>query len=238
MVLLKDGDRESGFCQACGQLGSVRYERRDYAPSPERPAVPDVLVGVCEACGEVASIPAQSAPRLRESIRPDRHKIEARISPDLIDVLGLIAAKFRARPDDFGPLAMRLYVQEAARNPKAIKRIKTASKTALAAGKNSDRLSINLAGPAWVKALAAAKEMGVESQGDFFRGVIVAAAVDSGLLEVVGVRPIPEMKRGLEALGLATSDALPIEPERPSRPAIRPRKPRAFPKAKESRKTV
>lgn len=89
MKLYKVGDKSKAICSHCKQMRAITFAERDVPLSSGKGTVKDVLVGACDVCDQVVSIPHQSVPRIKESIRNSRRPVEARIPRHLLDALGL-----------------------------------------------------------------------------------------------------------------------------------------------------
>jgi hypothetical protein len=210
MKLWKEGDRSRAACETCKQFVTTRFERRTIDLKDAEVSVPDVLVAVCETCGEIVAIPHQSTPRLQEARRRATPKCEVRVPPVLNDALGLLASKFSVRTEEFGGLIIRYYLQRMGNDLATARRIKAFAASSLAKGKTTGRISIRLAEPVWEEAWKVAREAGLNTKSEVFRGVIVAAAVDSEIAREEGLMPSGDFKRAIETIALATSDARPI----------------------------
>ncbi|TMV02600.1 hypothetical protein FGK63_20445 [Ruegeria sediminis] len=60
------GDKSRAICPDCEQIVSTTLERQDVSLDDGSGTVPGILAGVCDQCGTVVSIPAQSAPVIRQ----------------------------------------------------------------------------------------------------------------------------------------------------------------------------
>jgi hypothetical protein len=167
--------------------------------------VPGVLVAVCTVCGETVAIPAQSLPRLQEARRSDAVRFEIRIPLELDDALRLIASKYAARPEVFEGSLIRYYLAKVGEDETTARRIKEMAASPLASGRNTGRLSLRLEKPSWETAWKMARKVGIKNKSEAIRGVIVAAAVDSGVADEAGWRPSHEFQKALRAIALATS---------------------------------
>ena len=67
MRIWREGDRSEAICPACERRMATRFEVRVVRLEERGIDVPDVLVAVCAGCGGTVSIPAQSAPKLRQA---------------------------------------------------------------------------------------------------------------------------------------------------------------------------
>jgi len=116
MHLWKAGDKSAAICEKCQKKVTTTFEYRTLELESPRAAVSDVLVAVCDECGEVAGIPHQSTPKIAAARDRELVKFEARVPRELEDALGLIAAKFHARPDALSAPLFRFYLREVGRD--------------------------------------------------------------------------------------------------------------------------
>jgi hypothetical protein len=179
MRVWKAGDRSKGVCERCGRLVATRFERRTMALERPRTEVPDVLVAVCEACESLVAIPPQSLPRLNEGRRRELVKIEARLSKEMEDLLGWIAAKYAGRLDAFRGALIRFYLHEMAHLPELTRRVKCLADSEIAGGRQEERFQVRLEKPLLDRAWAAAQSAGIVDKSDMIRGLILAAAEDA-----------------------------------------------------------
>jgi hypothetical protein len=209
MKLWKEGDRSRGVCERCKRLVTTQFERRAVRLECPEVVVPDVLVAVCVSCGEPVAVPHQSSLRLQESRRQEVPRHEVRVPPILNDALRLIAGVYSARPEEFEPALIRYYLHKLARDPETARRIKACAGSPLARGRNLGRISFRLETSAWKAAWRVAQGVGFKNRADVVRGVIVAAAVDSGVAQPDGEEPSREFRKAIEAIALATPEAVP-----------------------------
>jgi hypothetical protein len=207
MKMWKEGDRSQGVCERCKRLVETRFERR--VVTLERPPVevPDVLVAVCTVCNETVAVPAQSSPRLQEARRHEAIRFEIRIPMELDDALRLIASKYAARPEVFEGSLIRYYVSRLGEDDRTARRIKELAGSALASGRSTGRLSLRIERPAWEAAWKRARKAGIRNRSEVIRGVIVAAAVDAGVVTEGARKPSREFTKALRTIALATSTA-------------------------------
>lgn len=203
MKIWKEGDRSRGLCETCRKLVETRFARRVVAL--ERPAaeVPDVLVAECVECGGIVAIPAQSSPRLQEARRRESQRIEIRLPKELDDVLRLVASHYMARYDVFGASLIRYYVGRMGTEARVVRRVVHGARTPLAMSPSKGRLSLSIEKPVWDAAWEASRREGLRDKSEVIRGIIIAAAVDSGLLPAQGMKPSTRCREALQAIALA-----------------------------------
>lgn len=197
-TLLHQGDRGEALCPVCKGWRETEYRYRTVHLTPSGATVPDVLAGVCLTCGAVATIPQQSAPKLREAIAPAPTRIDARIPKELRDLIGMIAAELDADPEAFAGNVLRYYFAELSTDRRLARRIGRLANSRAAAGTPGGRIALRLARPLLDAALTAVTRThaGVD-QSALVRGVLLAAKED--FLE----RPVPTRQSDLRAIALA-----------------------------------
>jgi hypothetical protein len=205
MKLWKEGDRSRAVCARCKRLVGTRFERRTVKLERPAVAVPDVLVAVCTSCGETAAIPAQSSPRLQAARQREAIRFEVRIPLELDDALRLIARQFAARHEAFEGSLIRYYLSKVGKDKETARRVKELAGSPLAAGPNTGRISLRIGKATWDAAWSMAREVGIKSKSEVIRGVIIAAALDSGVATEAGRKPSLEFKKALRTIALATS---------------------------------
>jgi hypothetical protein len=203
--LWKEGDRSRAVCERCQRLVETRFERRTVRLERPPVEVPAVLVAVCTICGETVAIPAQSAPRLQEARRSEAVRFEVRIPLELDDALRLIASKYTARPEAFEGSLIRYYLAKLGEDETTARRIKEMAASPLASGRNTGRISLRIEKPTWERAWKMARRVGIKNKSETIRGIIVAAAVDSGVANEAEWRSSLEFKKALRTIALATS---------------------------------
>ncbi|MBU6367923.1 MAG: hypothetical protein KJT01_17040 [Gemmatimonadetes bacterium] len=65
LKIWRAGERSEALCERCRGWRDTEFQYRTVPLAASRKRVDDVLVGVCLACDGIASIPQQSAARLR-----------------------------------------------------------------------------------------------------------------------------------------------------------------------------
>jgi hypothetical protein len=135
----------------------------------------NVLVGECAVCGAIASIPQQSAARLKEVRRPVARKTEVRIPRELQDVLYMIATEFGGVPKAFSGAVVRYYLRQARHDNKLAKRLARLGKSPEAEGAADARLSFG-APESWYEDLKRDQPaIALPDRSTIVRGAIVAA---------------------------------------------------------------
>jgi len=179
MHIWREGDRSEAVCHACERRVGTRFEMRAVRLAESGIEVPDVLVAACDECGATAAIPAQSAPRLREAReRRKAEELEARIPTHLDDVVHLLADHFAAAVASFRPSLLRFYLREVAGDAEFALRVKELAGTELARGRARARVSLRAPDELLRSARERAREVGLDSDADLIRGILVAAKED------------------------------------------------------------
>jgi hypothetical protein len=179
MHLWKAGDKSAAICETCQKKVATTFEYRTLELKSPRAAVSDVLVAVCDECGEVAGIPHQSTPKIAAARDRELVKFEARVPRELEDALGLIAAKFHARPDALSAPLFRFYLREVGRDESLARMVTELSHDRLAMAPNLGRISVGVVRPLWDAAWGRARAAGIRNKSELARGLILAAAVDA-----------------------------------------------------------
>lgn len=179
MHLWKAGDKSAAICERCKRKVKTTFEYRTLELETPRSTVPDVLVALCDECGEVAGIPHQSTPKIAAARDRDMIKFEARVPRELEDALGLIAAKFHARPNDLSSPLFRFYLREVGRDGSLAQAVRVLSHDRLAMAPNRGRISVGVPRLLWDAAWKRAKAAGIRNKSELVRGLILAAAVDA-----------------------------------------------------------
>jgi hypothetical protein len=202
MHLWKEGDRSAAVCERCRKRVATRFEYRTFGLSKPKVDVPDVLVAVCEECGEVAGIPHQSTPKIREARRRDLIKFGARVPLQLQGALGLVAARYEARPEAFSAPLIRFYLREVGRDAGAAALVRDLARDPIARGRRRGRISVGVDKRLWDDAWRNAQGAGIRDRSELARGLLVAAALDAGLGRVgtAARRASPRRRRTLEAI--------------------------------------
>lgn len=170
MKLYKVGDKSKAICPFCKQVRTTTFAERDVPLRSGRGSVSDVLVAVCDSCDKVVGIPAQSAPRIAERLRRERHSLEARIPRQLSDAMALACQEFRA-PD--GEVALfRYYVHRIAGEARLRTRLKELAQAPEADGPASARFSAKLNDEAYERFTELVRETGLNAAG-VIKGLIV-----------------------------------------------------------------
>ena len=179
MHLWKEGDRSEAMCGACEKRVGTRFEVRTVRLEESGTDVPDVLVAACDACGAVAAIPAQSSPKLKEAReRRKAEQLETRIPPHLDDVVHLLSDHFAAAVATFRPALLRFYLREVAADEAFAHRVKALAASDLASGRARARLSLRVPAELLRDVRRRAREVGIASDADLVRGILVAALED------------------------------------------------------------
>ena len=144
MKIYKKGDKSKAICESCKKIVPTTFDTRSVPLSSGKGSVDDILCATCDHCGMVVSIPQQSAPRIRESIRKERKPIEVRLPRHLLDILYLAGDKFKlGDPERLKDSIIRYYIGLASTNNKMVKNIKSHSASDFAKGSGS-RLSLKV----------------------------------------------------------------------------------------------
>ena len=158
-----------------------------------------------------ATRPWQSPPsRRRASRKPAGAKPSdstSGIPLELDDAFRLVARKYAARPEVFERSIIRFYLAKVGEDETTARRIKELAASPLALGRNTGRISVRMEKPSWETAWKMARRVGIKNKSEAIRGVIVAAAVDSGITNEAGWRPSSEFRKALRTIALATSSA-------------------------------
>ena len=85
------------------------------------------------------------------------------------------------------------------------RKVKELAGSPLAGGRNTGRISLRIEKPAWDAAWTMARKAGIKSKSEVIRGIIVAAALDSGVATEAGRKPSLQFKKALRTIALATS---------------------------------
>ena len=118
MKLWREGDTSVGICKRCEKKVRTRFTRRTYPLVRPKADVPDVLVSVCQECDEITDVPYQSLPKIADVRVREIRKVEVRVSRELEEVLGLVAAKFSARVEALSNPLLRFYLREMGKDSK------------------------------------------------------------------------------------------------------------------------
>jgi hypothetical protein len=179
MHLYREGDRSEAICPACEKRVTTRFEVRTVRLAESGIDVRGVLAAVCDECGAVAALPAQSAPKLKEA--RDRRKdeeLEARIPSHLDDVVHLLSDHFAAPVGEFRPSLLRFYLREVASDAGLAERVKSLAASELAQGRARARVSLRAPEGLLRDVRDRASEVGIASDADLIRGILLAAKED------------------------------------------------------------
>lgn len=177
MEILREGTKGTALATGRGEV-SVIYEYRDIElDSGTR--VPDVLVGVDEETGEVLTVPPQSTPKIKRARDQTKEEtLEARLSRELEDVLGVVADYFEVNESKFTPALIRFYLGEASEQAPLARRLMRLSQRPLAQGRMVKRLRVRCEPRLVDQIRTLTKELDRTTQSDLMRGAILAAKED------------------------------------------------------------
>lgn len=143
-----EGEKSTAICNVCKRKVATRMERRDCQPEGFANPILGLLVAACEACGTALTIPAQSCARinaLRKAARPATKPVDARVSAELEDAIGLVVSELGGPAALVQPGLLRLYLGMVADSPEVAARIKEHSATFPMALDGPRRLSVRVA---------------------------------------------------------------------------------------------
>ena len=144
MKIYKEGEKSKGVCQTCKKIVHTTFKITSVPLSSNKGTVDNILAAVCDQCENVVSIPAQSTPRIRETIRAKKRSIEARLPRHLLDILILAGDKFEmGSPETLKDSLIRYYIALAEEDKNILKNIKKFSGSDFAKG-TGDRLSLKV----------------------------------------------------------------------------------------------
>jgi len=124
---------------------STTFRERDVPLASGKGIVPGVLASVCDHCGEVVSIPQQSVPRIRETVKYSRHPLEARIPRHLIDALILVCYELGfGSSESKQTILFRFYLLRMSSTKKLQGSLEKLSQSEEAQGRADARFSIKL----------------------------------------------------------------------------------------------
>ena len=178
MRILREGDTGKAVCTTCEELVGVRYEYRTVHLEKTRVDVESVLVGACYVCASTVTIPAQSSPRLKEARERQLAVFNARVPQHLEDILHLIADRFEVPYSSFCSALLRYYLRLVKVDDGFARRVMRLARSKLAVGRSNARLSLRVDQAVLDLAWEHAREVGVRTQTDMFKGIIVAAKED------------------------------------------------------------
>ena len=173
------GEQSEALCPTCKDWRPTTFKYRPFMLEKSKIEVPDVLVGVCNACDETIDLPHQSMPKLKEALRKEPGRVDARIPKELRDVIGVLATDFGGEPEPFAGGVLRYYMQEMTEDPALAKRIRVLSLSGEALGTPGGRLAFRLDKRLLVKALASLQGPKAGDKSALVRGIIVAAKHDA-----------------------------------------------------------
>lgn len=195
MKIWKVGDTSRAACESCRRLVATRFERRSIELPDGAGSVPDVLVDVCVDCGAIATIPPQSMPRINAARRRDPVRLDARLSIEIEEILGLLGSIYAGDPEAFKGALIRYGLRRITSDPGFAERV---GARALAAvdGSLDRRLSVRVDRATLQRAFEVARRLGVADKSATVRGLILATADEADA-------PTPEFTASMEALAAA-----------------------------------
>lgn len=197
-TLIRQGDESSAICHKCRKLRATRYEYRTIFLKKSKIDVPDVLVGVCQTCDTTVMLPHQSTPRIKDARRTMPSRIDARISKELRDVIGVLASEFGGAPEPFAGGMFRYYLAMMAHDSALAKRIGKLANSAVTEGTPGGRIAFRLDRSLIDDALEKVNaKADVVDQSGLIRGIIVAAKEDTF------DKPVLKRAEALRAIALA-----------------------------------
>jgi hypothetical protein len=144
MIIYKVGEKSKGVCDKCKSLVPTTFSICSVPLSNGKGVVNDILAATCDQCGFVVSIPQQSAPRVKESLKRKKHSIEVRLPRHLLDILFLASDRFdMGNPELLKDTLIRYYIGIAESNKEMIENIKKYSHSDFAKG-SGFRLSLKV----------------------------------------------------------------------------------------------
>jgi hypothetical protein len=179
MHFWKEGDESEAICHDCDKIVTTRYAVRTVRLSEGGIEVPGVLAGVCTECDRVVSLPAQSAPKIKEA--RDRRKaetLEAKVPAQIDDMIHLLAAHFATAVEAFRADLLRFYLREVASDQAFAERVRDLGDSELAQGRTRARVSLRAPAELLESARERAHQAGVETDAALLRGIVLAAVED------------------------------------------------------------
>lgn len=140
MKLYKVGETSRAICPVCKSVRPTTFREHDVPLASGKGTVPNVLVAECDVCHSVVSIPQQSVPRIAEVRARERHTLEARVPPHLIDGVNLVSSQL-GHASSAGPVIFRYYLRRISKAPKRLQKL---SVSADAQGAATARFSAKL----------------------------------------------------------------------------------------------
>lgn len=182
MFLFKEGDRSEAICPHCETLVTTRLLVRTLrldGDGEDEVEVPGVLAGVCDRCDNPISLPAQSIHRVGEALKQKKEEsLEARIPTHLEDVIHLLANEFEAPIQTFRPSVLRFYLREFAADAELAERVAVLARSDFARAPGRARISLRAPEPLLAEARERARRMGIETDAQMLRGILLAAKED------------------------------------------------------------
>lgn len=174
------GETSEALCEHCDAWRATVFQYRPVRLRKGNVDVPDVLVAVCMTCDRIAAIPQQSAPRLREARKKEAARVDARISRELRDVVGVIALEYGAELESFAGGVVRYYLNEIRRDEVLARRIvKLAGSRDATRGTPGARLAFRTERSLLTEALTIVSRTRKTDKSELVRGIIVAAKQDT-----------------------------------------------------------
>jgi hypothetical protein len=179
MYLVKEGDQSEAICRHCKTLVTTHFKVRTYRLVDREIDIPGMLVGVCDECDSTVMLPAQSSPRIGEALQQRKEEtLEARIPTHLEDVIHLMARTFEAPIQTFRPSVLRFYLRELAGDAEFAERVHMLARSDLARAPGRARISLRVPEPLLAEARERARRMGIETDAQMLRGILLAAKED------------------------------------------------------------
>ena len=173
------GDRSEALCEKCDGWRETEFRYRPFRLAKAGVTVPDVLVGVCVVCDTTATIPQQSAPKLKAALQKAPGRIDARIPKELRDVIGVLAADFGGETEPFAGGMLRYYMRAMTEDEVLARRIRALAASADARGTPGGRIAFRLDKRLMADALSTFGDHKSDSKSSLVRGIIVAAKQDA-----------------------------------------------------------
>jgi hypothetical protein len=117
----------------------------------------------------------------------------------LDDAMGLVADKYAARQEALEAPIVRHDLRRIGEDRRVASRVKGLLSSPLATGPADARITIRVAPDALEAALAVARGEGLEGASDLIRGILVAAALDAG---VIAGGPTKPSRRSRDAIAV------------------------------------
>lgn len=178
MRIWMSGDCLEAICEQCGDIVQGTYRYRPFPLQKTGVVVPNVLVGVCDRCDGIISLPAQSAPRLKEARERQMEKVPLRFPRELEDVLGLISATLNAPMAAVPGMLARYYLELARRDAGLRRRIARAADAPILKQPRDARAAVSVAADVLGEVEQQMADEGLASRSDLFRGMMLVAGED------------------------------------------------------------